>query len=729
MTIPSMKTVSEKAALITQAAADVLRASLPRWQRFNRHRLEDTTYPKLVERYSGEIYSLANRNAVAVAQTPLRLFTTKPEAKRNERSKVKSIDKTQLDYLKSKAHLTQWLTKAHDDDVVEVTEHPFIVLMEEVNSGYNGFDLMQLTQVHQELIGNAYWAIIKSKTLDRPEQIWPLLSQWVTIVPSTDTGPDMVKEYRYGNQKTLAEKHKFEPDEIIHFRMPNPRDLWYGTGPLQASLLSADLNSKYDEFNHSVIDNNAVMPWALESDLPIGEESIKRLRKDINRQHRGRNRAGIFGIFEGGLKIKMLADAKDIDWRAGSRVTLEKLGRAFDIPWSLLSTEDVNKANADAGRRQWKEDGIRPRLTRNEQKLNERLIPMYGDETLFVAYDNPVPEDKEFLLKQQGLWLDKGVVTINEVRSFEGKEEVEWGNVPLVASNIVSLGEAPVANPNAPQLPAPEPPKAIKAHKALECTCSKTQPPTAELMAFEQSVGVWLGETVVTVSESVNTASIMSVNGVVDAVEWGIIADAGVRILQTDYTDVLVAGANTAVKRTSIAFSMENREAVAWARGFVGDRITVINNETRDAIRDAVANRLATNMQPHALAKEIRQHIGLNRPQSQALAAFKDKLTTEGMLSPASVDFAADEYKTRLIKQRAEMIARTESAAAYAEGEVQAYQSGGITKVDFDPADDACPICMPIISRNPFTIAESRGFIPFQTHPNCRCDWLPVIEE
>ena len=87
---------------------------------------------------------------------------------------------------------------------------------------------------------------------------------------------------------------------------------------------------------------------------------------------------------------------------------------------------------------------------------------------------------------------------------------------------------------------------------------------------------------------------------------------------------------------------------------------------------------------------------------------------------------AAEKYTQKALAYRAESIGRTESAAAYAEGNLQVYKEAGTSEVELSPAGDACgEICLPLAGLRKPT-SQASGFIPL--HPNCRCDWLPVID-
>jgi SPP1 gp7 family putative phage head morphogenesis protein len=81
---------------------------------------------------------------------------------------------------------------------------------------------------------------------------------------------------------------------------------------------------------------------------------------------------------------------------------------------------------------------------------------------------------------------------------------------------------------------------------------------------------------------------------------------------------------------------------------------------------------------------------------------------------------------------RARVLARTEIIHAHAEGTLDRLESEGFEEVTADvewsTAGDSrvCPICASL-EGNTYTIEEARGRLP--QHPQCRCAWLPLVED
>lgn len=85
-----------------------------------------------------------------------------------------------------------------------------------------------------------------------------------------------------------------------------------------------------------------------------------------------------------------------------------------------------------------------------------------------------------------------------------------------------------------------------------------------------------------------------------------------------------------------------------------------------------------------------------------------------------------------LMHKRALTIARTELAYAYAEGQLDGFEHDGHVELkvqaEWSTAGDdrVCPKCAPLDGKV-FTLKQARGMIPL--HPNCRCAWLPVVQQ
>jgi len=167
-----------------------------------------------------------------------------------------------------------------------------------------------------------------------------------------------------------------------------------------------------------------------------------------------------------------------------------------------------------------------------------------------------------------------------------------------------------------------------------------------------------------------------------------------------------------------------------------------VSEEARAAIRAAVERAYVTGQHPRTAARAIQAVVGLTRRQEAAVETYRAMLTDEGR-DAAQVARMASRYANRLRRQRAHLIARTESNRAMNEGQRATWMAlvaaGQLDPARWRrqwltvlPAPGVCPICLPL---DGVTIPLVGGLYPGDgdggppAHPNCRCSEVLVRAE
>jgi HK97 family phage portal protein len=260
-----------------------------------------------------------------------------------------------------------------------------------------------------------------------PRSIWILPAQNVTPKREPDS-PNLVDYYLY---RTGGRDQRFAPEQIVHFRYPDPRDPYTsGLSPLRACFEQVATAGDYAAFKKARFENHAVPDAVVSPERTLGEEERDRLETQWNQRFR-RGGAGRVVVAETGLRVQLLQQSMgDFAALADMNATREDICNAFHIPVAYL-TSQTNLANLLASQTQHMQLAIAPRLERRDEKLNGQLVPLF-DPTgrLFLASEDPKPVDAAALIQQKELDLKYGVVSINEVRSERGPPPVPWGDVP-----------------------------------------------------------------------------------------------------------------------------------------------------------------------------------------------------------------------------------------------------------------------------------------------------------
>ena len=126
---------------------------------------------------------------------------------------------------------------------------------------------------------------------------------------------------------------------------------------------------------------------------------------------------------------------RDMDFIQGLRWSLEDVSRVFGVPKPLLSDlERATFANVNAAERIFWRNTMLPQVGFLEEQINRMLLPRLGYPNLAIKFDlsniEALREDENSRVTRETQLLDRGVLTINEVRRSRNLPEVPWGDAP-----------------------------------------------------------------------------------------------------------------------------------------------------------------------------------------------------------------------------------------------------------------------------------------------------------
>jgi len=206
------------------------------------------------------------------------------------------------------------------------------------------------------------------------------------------------------------------------------------------------------------------------------------------------------------------------------------------------------------------------------------------------------------------------------------------------------------------------------------------------------------------------------------AIDWTSIKEEGVKIFSKPMLEGVVAGQDL----TQRQFKKYDRtdpigvSAVNYAAEHSAELIVEITDETRAAVNDLMKAGVAQGLTVPQLAAQVRPLVGLTDRMTGWVDNYGKRLLEEG-LSPAQTAKRLDKYINKLLRYRSEMIARTETAFALTEGQIQGYAAGGAKYLERVEDPDCCEICFKNNHRS-YTIKSASGVLP--AHPNCEGTWV-----
>lgn len=310
----------------------------------------------------------------------------------------------------------------------EVTRHAVVQLLAKPNPLMDTFEFMETLDQHYELTGEC-WAVAAFGSIRAagPLELWPMRPDRVKIVTDKQ---DTLTGYIYVGPD--GEQVPLPKDDVIQVRRPSPLDIYRGLGPVQSLSLKLDSNRLAAEYSRNFFLNSAEPGGIIEIEDRLDDDEFRELVHRWREQHQGVANAHRVAILEQGKWVDRKYSMRDMAFPELAELSREDIREAFGYPKGMTgSTEDVNKASADANERMFGRYLIRPRAQKFRDAFNSQLLPMFGGTTknLELDFDDPVPEDREADSKDR----------ITKAQAF--KLLVEAGVDGKDAARVVSLPE------------------------------------------------------------------------------------------------------------------------------------------------------------------------------------------------------------------------------------------------------------------------------------------------
>ena len=578
---------------------------------------------------------------------------------------------------------------------------------------YQTYDeLLKETVMHLGISGDAYWYKLKTDTSNRAfDELWGLHPALIHIL-ATVHGEVLGYVMR---AMSYAEPVIFTPDEIIHFRLPNPTHDLYGLPPLQPALeeVRADFHMLQENMAYFV---NGMTPQSLVllNDTTAPEDA-KKLMSQLKQEHQGSTKSHKLAAILGAKDIKVLSgNLKDAEFIEGRQLQTAKIAAAFEVPEVLLGYHNRGDyATSDVLERLFYQNKIVPLQKLIAEGITDGIVGLENPDLQFAfdAIDFTDQDSKraDYLTAQA-----QGILTADEVRAeifdlapLEAHDEDESPDSGPTDSNDTEVDSQtdPLtddAPDNQPQ-PAATPASNKSVHKAsdpqatdrdalaaaryqqLEELAAALVPALAHYFAGQQQ-------------QYLDNLSAGLSSGDLDGFVADASADAKLHML---LFGLLVASLN--------AGSQAGQLQVGVSLGF---------DKTNPFIQDY----LHTQALAHAK--------GINATTQKAL----QQELSDGLANGESVDQLATRIQSVFAEAqgyRSQLIARTETAQAYEYANQQALKASGVVAMrEWLGAEDEreCPICSALDGTTaPIDQPFDGGAEPGSVHVQCRCTSVGVV--
>lgn len=309
-----------------------------------------------------------------------------------------------------------------DSKPIQIPNHPIEALLRVPNPHMGGVFLWEYTTWWLQLDGNAYW-FLGTDALGRLQEIWPLPASDIEIVPGDET--QLIEAYEYTVQ---GRAWPIPAENIVHFSLPNPFDIFRGMSRLRAGMLAVDTDLAMSRWNARFFGRDNVMPSAIinlstgDPNQPLARSDVDALKEDLREGYSAlQRRTAVTGAYS--MDVELLGwNPKDLDFIQGREATGTEIYKLFGIPGGLFD-KDATYANSENANRVFNNKTLWPLLRlMSEQLTGQLIVPLLGKDYA-AAFEDVRTTSREVELQEIG--AAGPYLLIDEVR------EDWWGKKPL----------------------------------------------------------------------------------------------------------------------------------------------------------------------------------------------------------------------------------------------------------------------------------------------------------
>ena len=304
-------------------------------------------------------------------------------------------------------------------------------------------DLIELTQVHLDLAGRAFWHLITDGGAGgRVVGIQNLNPDWIH---KAVYNPARTQVIGWELAATGATREILPAEDVVMFRYPDPINPTGGISPIRAVAMSADMDTYARAYAASHLRNHAQPTGILTTENELTREQASLLADSWQESHAGRNRIQVLG--KGAQYQTISAHLKDLEFLNLARVSRDQILAAYHMPASKLGlVEDASRANGEEADRVYSSLCLGPRLRRYHEPITMRVLPRIGLDPARYAFefDSVEVADKTFDRDSAQAAFQAGAITLDEYRERIGFAPEANGNGAVY---FVPAGSTVVATP------------------------------------------------------------------------------------------------------------------------------------------------------------------------------------------------------------------------------------------------------------------------------------------
>ena len=214
----------------------------------------------------------------------------------------------------------------------------------------------------------------------------------------------------------------------------NPMQERAGMSPLAPLRLTADTAYDSMKYNRNALRNGGIPDYILFGTPDMTDKEIEDFYARWETRFSGPDKAHRPAIASSISDMKSLAfSQREMEWLDGLRWGLEETSRVYGVPQPFLgSLREATLANVETLERIFWRTTMIPEITFLQDRITHDAIPKLGFRGITASFDlekiDVLTEQEEPRLKRETEYLDRGVLSVNEVRISRGLPPVAGGD-------------------------------------------------------------------------------------------------------------------------------------------------------------------------------------------------------------------------------------------------------------------------------------------------------------
>ena len=304
------------------------------------------------------------------------------------------------------------------EDLEDMGNHEFEVLLNRPNSLWTGDLLIQYTLWWYLLRGNAYWFLGTPAPGRGPvTELWPLVAP--LVLPRPDTlhisrltgGLCVDYEYRIGGQP-----YPLPGENVVHFRTPNPFDWWQGLSPLTAAQLAVQMDIAQHKWQRDFFSKDNAVPTNVislpaEIDEPTFIAAKQAIREEFGQQRKSAIiRAGDMSVQTIQQTLEQMQIIQSRQFNRG------EIDRIYGIPEGLISG-GLSGDSRLAAEQAFARNTVQPICDAFAEEMTANIAQFYGED-IVIAAPNVIPQERAIDIQEMRVYGE--MRTVNENRAELG---------------------------------------------------------------------------------------------------------------------------------------------------------------------------------------------------------------------------------------------------------------------------------------------------------------------